>query len=208
MRPQRSVPPRSPPPEVTAGAAGRCCCAPVGCRPDLQGEVPDAEKPEAGRHGSWERQEASLAVLPDQDGALLDRAVPQLYEESAHPTMLVVSVPEPDSGAPLQGVPGVEGPTEDPLGGSAEGDWEGEEPVEGPGPPSGREVRASGTGPPPPPRNYVGRRAPAEEEAVSEVSQAELREWEEEQEAEELGGGEGLPLLLPTPDFMASAGEE
>ena len=54
----------------------------------------------------------------------------------------------------------------------------------------------------------VGRRVPAEEDAVSEVSEAELREWEEEQGAgaEELGGGE-LPLFLPTPDFMASAGE-
>jgi len=44
-------------------------------------------------------------VLPDQDGALPDRAVPQLDEESAHPAMRVVPVPEPDSGAPLQGVP-------------------------------------------------------------------------------------------------------
>jgi len=52
----------------------------------------------------------------------------------------------------------------------------------------------------------VGRRVPAEEEAVSEVSEAELREWEEEQEAGELGAGGESPLFLPTPDFMASAG--
>jgi len=47
----------------------------------------------------------AIAVLPDQDRALPDRAVPQLDEGSGHPTMLVVSVPIPDSGAPLQGVP-------------------------------------------------------------------------------------------------------
>ena len=48
------------------------------------------------------------------------------------------------------------------------------------------------------------------EDTVSEVSEAELREWEDEQgaEAEELGAGGELPLFLPTPDFMASAGGE
>ena len=45
-------------------------------------------------------------------------------------TVLVVPLPEPDPGAPLQGVPGVEGPAEDTVGGGAEGDWEVEEPVE------------------------------------------------------------------------------
>ena len=56
----------------------------------------------------------------------------------------------------------------------------------------------------------VGRRVPAEEEdAVSEVSEAELREFLEEQEAgaEGLGAGGEPPLFLPTPDFMASAGD-
>jgi len=57
----------------------------------------------------------------------------------------------------------------------------------------------------------VGRRVPAEaeEDAVSAVSELEVREWLEEQgaEAEELGGGGELPLFLPTPDFMAAAGE-
>jgi len=42
----------------------------VGRRPDLQKEVQDAEKPEAGRHGCWEHQEACLKVLPAEDGAL------------------------------------------------------------------------------------------------------------------------------------------
>jgi len=40
----------------------------------------------------------------------------------------------------------------------------------------------------------------------SEVSEAELREWEEGQEAEEVGARGGITLFLPTPDFMAFAG--
>ena len=54
----------------------------------------------------------------------------------------------------------------------------------------------------------VGRRVPAEEDAVSEVSEAEVREFLEEQGvgADEAGTG-GTPLFLPAPDFMASAGE-
>jgi len=122
-----------------------------------------------------------------------------------HPAMLVVPVPEPGSGAPLQGVSGVEGPAEDPVGGGAEGDWEAEGTVEDLGPPGG-EVRAwvldfLST-------MYVGRRVPTEEEAVSEVSEAELREFLEEQGAgAEEPGAVGTPQFLPTPDFMASAGE-
>jgi len=46
----------------------------------------------------------------------------------------------------------------------------------------------------------------AKEDAASEVSEAELREWEEEQKAGEPGTGEGSLLFLPMPDFMASAG--
>jgi len=62
--------------------------------------------------------------------------------------MLVVPVPTPDSGAPLQGVPGVKGLAEESVGGGEEGDGEVEEPVEDPRPPSGREVWAGSTGPP------------------------------------------------------------
>ena len=47
-----------------------------------------------------------------------------------------------------------------------------------------------------------------EEDTVSEVSEAELREWELGVGAEELGTGEGPLLFLPTSDFLASAGEE
>jgi hypothetical protein len=55
----------------------------------------------------------------------------------------------------------------------------------------------------------VGRRVPAEEEedAVSAVSEQEVREWLEEHGAgAEEPDREGTPLFLPTPDFMASAG--
>jgi len=55
----------------------------------------------------------------------------------------------------------------------------------------------------------VGRRGPAEkEDAVSAVSELEVRQWLEEQGAgAEVLGGEEPPLFLPTPDFMAPAGE-
>jgi len=56
----------------------------------------------------------------------------------------------------------------------------------------------------------VGRRGPAEAEddAVSAVSELEVREWLEEQGvgAEKADSGGEPPLFLPTPDFMASAG--
>ena len=61
-------------------------------------------------------------------------------------SMLVVPVPDPDPGTPLQGVPGVEAAAEDPVGGGEEGDREVEGPVEDQGPPGGREVQAAGTG--------------------------------------------------------------
>ena len=68
----------------------------------------------------------------------------------------------------------------------------------------------------------VGRLVPLlkkEDDAGSEVSEWELREWRQrheewEGEGEALGAGddmsdgEGLPLFHPTPPFMASAGEE
>ena len=58
----------------------------------------------------------------------------------------------------------------------------------------------------------VGRRVPGVEKdnAVSAVSELEVRGWLEEQGAgaEEQDAGGELPLFLPTPDFMAVAGEE
>jgi len=56
----------------------------------------------------------------------------------------------------------------------------------------------------------VGRWVPAkaENDAVSVVSELEVREWLAEQEvgAMELDARGELPLFLPTPDFMTSAG--
>jgi len=60
--------------------------------------------------------------------------------------MLVMPVPKPDSGASLQGVSGVEGPAEDPVGGGAEGNWDVGGPVEDPGPPGRREVHPGDAG--------------------------------------------------------------
>jgi len=117
-------------------------------------------------------------VLPDQDGALPFRTVPPLDEEPAHTAVLVVPVPDSDSGAPLQGVSRVEGPTEDPVGGGAgetgklRGRWKIRDLLA-----DGRCSQAvldflSATD--------MGRRVPAEEDTVSEVSEAELRDREEE----------------------------
>jgi len=66
-------------------------------------------------------------------------------KESAHPSVLVVPVPDADPGALIQGVPRVEAPAEDPVGSGVEGDREGEEPVEDPGPLCRREVQPGGT---------------------------------------------------------------
>ena len=60
--------------------------AAMGWRPDLQEEVQDAKQPEAGQRGSWEHQEACLAVLPDQDGALPVWAVP--CQNNGRPEMM------------------------------------------------------------------------------------------------------------------------
>jgi len=57
----------------------------------------------------------------------------------------------------------------------------------------------------------VGKRVPAEVEvdAVSAVSELEVQEWMQEQEAgAEETGGAGTPLFLPMPDFMATADTE
>ena len=124
----------------------------MGWGPNLQKEVPHAEQPKARWRGGQQLQEDRLVVLPAEDGALPNGAVPQLDKEPTHPAMLVVPVPN------------------------------------------------------------VGRRVPGveEDDAVSAVSELEVREWLEEQRAgaqEQDAGGE-LPLFLPTPDFMAAAGEE
>jgi len=182
---------------------------------DLQNEVQNAEVPYAGQHVCREHHETCLAVLPGEDGALPFRTLPPLDEKPAHSAVLVVLVPDSDSGAPLHGVPGVEGPTENWVGGGAEGDGEAEEPVEDPGPPCRREMQPNST-------RLAHRHGCRKEsaglgDAGSEASEWELREGREreeesEEEAEELGAelgaGEELPLFLPTPALMAPADED
>ena len=58
--------------------------------------------------------------------------------------MLVVPVPDADLGSLLQSVSRAEALVEDPVGGGVEGDREGEEPVEGSGPPWRWEVHPGG----------------------------------------------------------------
>ena len=64
---------------------------------------------------------AVTAVLPDQDRALPDRAVPELDQETIHRTMLVVPIPIADPGTPPQGVLRVEAAAENPVGGGEAG---------------------------------------------------------------------------------------
>jgi len=115
--------------------------------------------------------------------------------------VLVVPIPEPDSGAPLQGVSGVEGPAEDPVGGGAEADWEVERPVEDPGPLGRWEMQPGGAGIP---RLYgrgetgAGRGGGRSERGVRGGAAG----VGGGAEAGELGapGWGGDPLFLPTPD--------
>ena len=59
--------------------------------------MPKSQK--RARSGGREHQEACLAVLPDEDGALPCREIPPFDEESNHPPVLVVTVHESQSGA-------------------------------------------------------------------------------------------------------------
>jgi len=56
----------------------------MGGRPNPQEEIQNAEEPEAGRRGGWKQQETCLTVLPGEDGALPDRAVPIMDEQPTH----------------------------------------------------------------------------------------------------------------------------
>ena len=119
---------------------------PMGGGPNLQEEVPVACEPAAQWYSSREHQKAHLAVLPAQDGALPDRAIPQLDKELPHPAILVVPVPNTDPGPPLQGVPGMETVAEDSVGDPEKGDGEVEGLVEGVGLTGQWEVQPGGAG--------------------------------------------------------------
>jgi hypothetical protein len=60
---------------------------------------------------------ARLEVLPAEDRSLPHRAIPQLDDDPTHRSVLVVPVQDPNAGALLEGVPGVEGAAVDLLAG-------------------------------------------------------------------------------------------
>jgi len=77
--------------------------------------MPKSQRPDGTVAGGTKRLASWLYQI--KTGHCLTGQYPQLDKESAHPAMLVVPIPEPDTGAPLQGVPGVEGPAENSAGG-------------------------------------------------------------------------------------------
>jgi len=111
--------------------------AAMGWRPDLQDEIQNAEKPQAGRHGGWKYQETCFKILPAESVALPHRTVLALGEGSPYCPALVVPVPLANERPPSQSVSGMEDVVGDSVGRGAEGDWEVEEPVEDPGPSGG-----------------------------------------------------------------------
>jgi hypothetical protein len=119
---------------------------PLGGKPGFSQEVQDAARTAAEQDSSRKYQEARLEVLPTKDRPLPHRAVPELGEEPGHRPVLVVPVCDADKGAYLQELPRVGDAAEDPVGGGVEGDWEGEEPVQDPGPPCRRSVQSAGAG--------------------------------------------------------------
>jgi len=76
----------------------------------------EKQKPDQGQ------QAPRLSVLPAEDGTLSHRAIPRVDDPPPRRHLLVVSVQHPDSGAPLRGLPPMEGPTEDSLGDRPRGD--------------------------------------------------------------------------------------
>jgi len=70
---------------------------PVGWGPNLQKEVLHAKQPKARWRSGQQLQEDPLTVLPAEDGALPNGAIPQQDEEPTHPAMLVELVPNADS---------------------------------------------------------------------------------------------------------------
>jgi len=93
-------------------------------RPDQEPQVPPLRETEAGPHGGEGQQAPRLAVLPAEDGALLDRPVSGLDNPLTGRHLLVVLVQHPDPGASVQELPPMEEPAEDPLEDRPGGDEE------------------------------------------------------------------------------------
>jgi len=82
--------------------------------------MPESQKPNGTVAGSTERLASRFYQL--KTGHCLSGQYLKLDEEPDHPAVLVVPVPESNPGAPLCGVPGVEGPTEGTVGGGVDVD--------------------------------------------------------------------------------------
>jgi hypothetical protein len=117
----------------------------MGGRPDLQDEIKDAvsQKPDDAVAGSTKRLASRFYQIKTGhclSGQYLhwakNRPTPQCwwcrYENQTREHLFKVF--------------GVEGQAEDPVDGSAEGNWEMEEPVADPGHPGGCEVQSRGAG--------------------------------------------------------------
>ena len=105
--------------------------AEVGWWPDLQEQIQNVEKPEAGWHGCREHQTACREVLSAEDGARSYWPVPALGESAPYRAVLVVSAPQADERTPFEGVPEVEEAAEGVVEGGVERDREREGKVEG-----------------------------------------------------------------------------
>jgi len=91
--------------------------------------MPSRQKPDGTVAGSSKRLASRLYQLKT---SLPHRAVPTVDEEPPYRSVLAVPVSHADTGLPLQGVPPVDGPAEDPVGRGTEGKREGEAPVQDP----------------------------------------------------------------------------
>jgi len=90
-------------------------CQGLGQEAALPGQEPQVtplREAEAGPHGVEGQQAPRLAVLPAEDGALLDRPVSGLDNPPTGRHLLVVPVQHPDLGATVQELPPMEEPAE------------------------------------------------------------------------------------------------
>ena len=101
----------------------------VGGRTDHLSEVHAAGRP-ADENSGRLPEETGRPVLPVEDGALPDRAIPEVDEEPSLGKVWVVLLRNADPGAPLQELPEVEAAAEDPVGGGSKGHGQGEESVQ------------------------------------------------------------------------------
>ena len=83
---------------------------------DYSTEAQDARQAGSEQSGGWVFEEAGRPVSPTENRTLSDWAISPLDKKAAGSQMLVVSIPSPDPGAPLQVLPTLEAPAEDSVG--------------------------------------------------------------------------------------------